>query len=407
MHSLTEKVLSGDRRALARALSVVEDRRQGYTDILKDLYREGGKARIIGVTGPPGAGKSTLVNRMIGAYRDKGLTVAVIAVDPSSAFSGGAILGDRIRMQERALDEGVFIRSMATRGHMGGLAQATGDALTVFDAAGFDVVLVETVGVGQDEVDIVREANTVLVLMVPGMGDDIQAIKAGIMEIADLFVINKADREGVDRVERELHAALTLAEEELDWVPPIVKTVAAKGEGVDRLLAGRGETLGPHLQRAVTPGQVAPQVQLQVQGAAGRAVSPARQAEVDLGGGGASPSGSLRPARIGSVFGGGGDSPPGAMGDKTLKVEHVGIAVKSLEESGRFYEDLGLLCSGEEEVSEQKVKAAFFPIGETRIELLESTDPTGPIAKFLDKKRPRAPPYLRGSCRPGSDLAHP
>jgi len=236
VHSLTEKVLSGDRRALARALSVVEDRRQGYTDILKDLYREGGKARIIGVTGPPGAGKSTLVNRMIGAYREKGLTVAVIAVDPSSAFSGGAILGDRIRMQEQALDEGVFIRSMATRGHMGGLAQATGDALTVFDAAGFDVVLVETVGVGQDEVDIVREANTVLVLMVPGMGDDIQAIKAGIMEIADLFVINKADREGVDRVERELHAALTLAEDELDWVPPIVKTVAAKGEGVDRLL---------------------------------------------------------------------------------------------------------------------------------------------------------------------------
>jgi LAO/AO transport system kinase len=177
------------------------------------------------------------VDKLIGSYRGQGLRVAVVAVDPSSAFSGGAILGDRIRMQDRATDPGVYIRSMATRGHMGGLAVASGDALTVLDAAGFDVVLLETVGVGQDEVDVVREADTVLVVLVPGMGDDIQAIKAGIMEIADVFVVNKADREGVDRVERELHALLTLPGAPQGWTPPVVKTVASRNQGMEDLLA--------------------------------------------------------------------------------------------------------------------------------------------------------------------------
>lgn len=237
MHDLTRRLLSGDTRALARALSLVEDRREGYTEVLKDCYKRAGKARVIGVTGPPGAGKSTLVDKLIGSYRAQGLRVAVVAVDPSSAFSGGAILGDRIRMQDRATDPGVYIRSMATRGHMGGLAVATGDAVTVLDAAGFDVVLVETVGVGQDEVDVVREADTVLVILVPGLGDDIQAIKAGIMEIADVFVINKADREGVDRVEHELHALLTLPGAPQGWEPLVVRTVATRGHGIEELQA--------------------------------------------------------------------------------------------------------------------------------------------------------------------------
>ena len=237
MHDLSKRLINGDIRSLARALSLVEDRREGYTEVLKDCYRLAGKSRVIGVTGPPGAGKSTLVDKLIGSYRAQGLRVAVVAVDPSSAFSGGAILGDRIRMQDRATDPGVYIRSMATRGHMGGLAVASGDALTVLDAAGFDVVLLETVGVGQDEVDVVREADTVLVVLVPGMGDDIQAIKAGIMEIADVFVINKADREGVDRVERELHALLTLPGAPQGWTPPVVKTVASHNQGMEDLLA--------------------------------------------------------------------------------------------------------------------------------------------------------------------------
>jgi LAO/AO transport system kinase len=231
-------VLSGDVRAIARALRVVDDRRPGYVDLLKALWPHTGRAWIVGVTGNPGAGKSTLTDRLIGAYRERGLRVGVVAVDPSSPFTGGAILGDRIRMLRHAPDEGVFIRSIATRGQLGGLSRTTRDALRVLDAAGFDVVLVETVGVGQDELAVTRTAHTTLVAMAPGMGDDVQAIKAGLLECADAFAVNKADRDGADLVVRDLELMIALGASSPDrWVPPIVKTVATRGDGVTDLVA--------------------------------------------------------------------------------------------------------------------------------------------------------------------------
>ena len=212
------------------------ERAGGSPEILAGLFPKTGRARILGITGPPGAGKSTLVQRLAQTLRKSGKTVGIVAVDPSSPFTGGAILGDRIRMAEIYTDPGVFIRSMATRGALGGLARATSDAVDVLDAAGFDVILIETVGVGQDEVDIVRAADTTAVVLVPGLGDDIQAIKAGILEIADVFVVNKADREGADRLTAELAMMLDLSGER-PWRPPIIRTVAPRSEGVPETLA--------------------------------------------------------------------------------------------------------------------------------------------------------------------------
>jgi LAO/AO transport system kinase len=235
---LTARLLQRQPRAVGRAISVVEDGGEGQRRLVAAVYARTGRARVVGVTGPSGAGKSTLVDRLARRLRQRGETVGILAVDPTSPYSGGAILGDRIRMQTLYTDPGVFIRSMATRGSMGGLARSTRDAVDVLDAAGFDWVLVETVGVGQDEVDVVRSVDTVLVVTVPGLGDDIQAIKAGIMEIADVFVINKADREGAERTARDLQAALELQEGAGEsWRPPIRKTVASLGQGVDELLA--------------------------------------------------------------------------------------------------------------------------------------------------------------------------
>ncbi len=274
--TLLDDVLRRDIRACARLLRWIDDGLPEARSILKQLYRHTGKAFIIGITGNPGAGKSTLTDRLIGNFRSAGKTVAVVAVDPSSPFSGGAILGDRIRMQQHATDEGVFIRSFATRGHLGGLTSTTGDVVHALDAMGWDLVLVETVGVGQDEVEVQRLAQTTMVVMAPGMGDEIQAIKAGILEIADIFVVNKADREGAGRTVNELkmmlnmgfvpaaelqhHGPVAVAADSKqprvtpgDWVPHIVKTIATTGEGLDEVVVAIAEHRKAYERAAADP----------------------------------------------------------------------------------------------------------------------------------------------------------
>nr|MBA2704425.1 methylmalonyl Co-A mutase-associated GTPase MeaB [Blastocatellia bacterium] len=220
---------------VARAISKVEDLSKDATELMKQIFPLTGRGLIIGITGAPGAGKSSLVDKLALHYRQQGERVGIVAVDPSSPFSGGAILGDRIRMQTLGLDSGVFIRSMATRGNLGGLARTTGDAVSILDAAGYGKIIIETVGVGQDEVEVVKAVDVSVVVLVPGMGDDIQAIKAGIMEIGDIFVINKADRDGVNSTEKEVQALLSLAERDDSWQPPIVKTIAIESTGIEEL----------------------------------------------------------------------------------------------------------------------------------------------------------------------------
>jgi len=263
---LLPRVLAGELRAVARAIRSVDDRTPGSRNLLKALWPHTGRAWVLGVTGNPGAGKSTLCDRLIGAYRERGSRVGVVAVDPTSPYTGGAILGDRIRMSRHTMDEGVFIRSLATRGHLGGLSQSARDVVRVFDAAGYDVVIVETVGVGQDELEITRTAHSTLVVMAPGMGDEVQAIKAGILECADVFAVNKADREGADGAVRDLELMIALGDDTIRglsksrghathtaadgfaassrvdgperWRPPIVKCVSTRGEGIAELVAG-------------------------------------------------------------------------------------------------------------------------------------------------------------------------
>ena len=235
--SLVDRLARGDVRALARAISLVEEDAPSAVEVLREAFPLTGKATVLGVTGSPGAGKSSLVDRLVGVLRGEGRRVGVVAVDPSSAFSGGAILGDRVRMQQHAADADVFIRSMASRGHLGGLSRAASDAVDLMDAAGYDPILVETVGVGQDEIEVARAADVVAVVLVPGMGDDVQAIKAGILEIADVFVINKADRPGADKVAADLEAMMGLGAGD-SIRAPIFRTVATAGEGVAALCAG-------------------------------------------------------------------------------------------------------------------------------------------------------------------------
>ena len=328
MTDWAEKIRAGDTRALARAATGVENRDPRALALLNELAPFAGHARILGITGPPGAGKSTLVDALAAALRQQHKTVGVIAVDPSSRATGGALLGDRIRMQQHHADAGIFIRSMASRGGVGGLARATRDLARLMDAAGKDYVLIETVGVGQDEVDIADLAQVTIVVLVPGMGDDIQTIKAGIMEIADVFVINKADLPGADRVEQELRAMLSLTD---GPKPAIVRTAATEGTGIAELLAEVD-----HRALAVA--------------APHRFLSRDRQ---------------------------------GAVG-----IDHLGIAVKNLNEAVSFYESIGLEVNHRETVEQEKVHVAMLPAGDSRIELLEPSSPDSAVAKFLEKRGP-------------------
>lgn len=312
---LTKSVLRGDLRALARAATIIEDQSPSAARLLIDLAPHAGRALILGITGAPGAGKSTLCDRMISLLRAEGKTLGVIAVDPSSPVTGGAILGDRIRMQQHHADPGVFIRSMATRGIPGGIARATADLATLLDASGRDVVIIETVGIGQSEVEIARLAQVTILVMVPGAGDDVQAMKAGVLEVGDIFVINKADLPGTDKIEQELHS---IADDR-----PVLRTVASEGQGIAEVLQA-----ARNCQRAVH-----------------------------------------LPAATGA------------------SIDHLGIAVRSVDEALKFYEaQLGLRVSMRETVAQERVNVAMLPVGDPRIELLESTEPDSVIAKFIDKR---------------------
>jgi LAO/AO transport system kinase len=333
MTEVAQQILSGDLRALARAASWVENRRPEAESLLGELSAHTGRALILGVTGAPGAGKSTLVDQLIRLLRNEGKTVGVIAIDPSSPYSGGAILGDRIRMQEHHADPGVFIRSVATRGWPGGVARATTEMTTLLDAAGRDVVIVETVGVGQGEVEIAPLVDVTMLVLVPGMGDEVQSIKAGIMEIADVFVINKSDLPGADKLAQELRSYFGLAHRPGGRTPRIVHTVANEGKGIAEALAAVREYVG-------------------------RAPSPARD-------------------RV----------PSGRVPQKLAAIDHLGIAVRSLDQALKFYQDqLGLNVSMRETVAQEKVNVAMLPLGESRIELLEPAAQDSTIAKFLDKR---------------------
>lgn len=342
------RLRAGDVRALSRAISAVEDGSAGAVELLAACRAIPSAALRIGVTGPPGAGKSTLIDRMARSFRVQGKTVGVLAVDPSSPYTGGALLGDRIRMQGFAGDDGVYFRSMATRGASGGLAASTCDACTVMEAAGRHIILIETVGAGQAEIEIASLADVTLVLLTPGMGDEVQSLKAGIMEIADIFIVNKADCDGADRVESEILAmqalgGLRVRQGNESRLPPVVRTVATTGEGVDAVLAqiDRFLAANPHAPRNGT--------------AARSPRTSTNQLMPDLP-----------------------HSYP--------QLDHIGIAVRSIDAARDFYATLGIAIDHEETVEHEQVKTAMLPLGATRLELLEPIADDSTIGRFLAKR---------------------
>jgi LAO/AO transport system kinase len=391
-----DRILAGDLRAVARAITAVENDTPAGRSLLKGLFAHTGRALTIGITGAPGAGKSSLVDRLAFHYREDNKSVGIIAVDPSSPFSGGALLGDRIRMQGFAHDPRVFIRSMATRGNLGGLARSTVDAVAVLDAAGYDRILVETVGVGQDEVDVVRAADCSVLVLVPGMGDDIQAIKAGIMEIADVFVINKAERDGVERTERELIALIEMSTRSDGWRPPIVRTVATADRGVPDLIkaiegfsefrrqqptarARTESTLENRLTELLRDGLLKKVVSKALPdgylGEMARRVATRRRDPYSI------VEEIIEKVTVGEV------QEPSASNPAVGRIQHLGVAVGSIEEALRFWRDgLGLELREIEVVEDQGVRTAMLPIGESRIELLEPTGSETPVGKFVSKR---------------------
>jgi len=387
---LSDRVLDGDPRAIARAISLIEDEAPQAAELVRALFPHTGGAYLVGITGPPGAGKSTLVDRLTAQLRQSDETVGVIAVDPTSPYTGGAILGDRVRMQAHAGDAGVFIRSMATRGHLGGLARATHEAAQVLDAAGYDWVVIETVGVGQDEVDIVRIADMSIVTLVPGAGDDVQAMKAGIMEIADVFVVNKADREGADRLAASIEMMLALEPFGPDqWRPPVLRTQATTGAGVPELAAAidafRTHATAEHLSRRRVrdeyrlrerlASRFMDHVDAEVIRTGELAVTLDRIAERTL-----------------DPYSAAAELLSRALGrdrSQPVVLDHIGIAVRDIAAAVAFYRDaLGLEVVATEEVAAQGVRAHFVPVGESSLELLEPTTAESPIAAFVEKRGP-------------------